>query len=132
MTTSRGQCGAACLSDGRIFALGGTDNLNALRSVECFSNLEGQSSWRPASLMHHRRNKPSAAAIKHSVIVMGGWDKVGCLEGDIPKEHYVDATELLDTRDNGQWTILKIRTELTTSNLSLHVCADGVLAVGKS
>ncbi len=47
--------------------------------------------------MHHRRNKPSVAAVKDSVIVMGGWDKVGCLEGDIPKECYVDATELLDT-----------------------------------
>ncbi len=102
MTTARGQCGAACLSDGRIIVLGGTDDLNALRSVEFFSDLEGKSAWRFTSLMHHRRNTPSVAAVKDSVIVMGGWDKVGCLEGDIPKECCVDATELLDTRGDGQ------------------------------
>ncbi len=132
MTTARGQCGAACLSDGRIFALGGSDGLNALRSVECYSDLQGKSAWRAASFMHHRRNKPSVVAVKDSVIVMGGWDKIGHLEGDIPKEHYVDATELLDTRGDGQWTILMIRTELSTTNLSLYACKDGVLAVGKS
>ncbi len=131
MKTVQGQCGAVCLPDGRIFAFGGTDDLNALRSVECCSNEQGKSAWRPAPLMHHRRNKPSGTVVKDSVIVMGGWNKAGRLGEGIPKEHYVDATELLDTRADGQWTILKIRTELPTCNISLHACVDGVLVVGK-
>ncbi len=81
MTTIRGQCGAACLSDGRIIALGGTDDLNALRSVECYSDLEEKSAWRALSCMHHRRNKPSVAAVKDSVIVMGGWERLVAWRG---------------------------------------------------
>ncbi len=125
----RGQCAVACMPDNRLYAMGGTDGVNALRSVECRKELNGHAAWHTVLAMNHRRNKPSAAVVKDSVIVTGGWNEAGLISESRGEVNYVFSTEILDTRENGQWTILTTRKDFFPV-VSLITCVNGVLAFG--
>ncbi len=125
----RGQCAIACMPDNRLYAMGGTDGTNALRSVECLKEVNGQAAWHITSPMNHRRNKPSATVVKDSVIVTGGWNQAGFISNDQGEVNYVFSTEILDTRENGQWSIITTRKDFFSA-VSLITCEDGALAVG--
>ncbi len=125
----RGQCAVVCMPDNYLYAMGGTDGTNALRSVECFKEVNRLVVWHIIPLMNDRRNKPSATVVKDSVIVTGGWNQAGHISDDQGEANYVLSTEILDTRGNGQWTILTNRKDFFPV-VSLLTCADGVLAVG--
>ncbi len=125
MNVARGQCSAVCLASGVIFAIGGTDDLNVLRSVE--RSYGGY--WEMAHPMNYRRNRPIASAFKDTVIVTGGWNKTGIISDFCDPNHYVKTTEILDTKGGGQWTILATQDEFFPF-VSLIPCEDGVLAVG--
>ncbi len=129
MKVRRGQCAVACMPDNRLFAMGGTDETNALRSVECFKEVNGQAAWNIIRAMNDRRNKPCATVVKDSIIVTGGWNQAGLIPDDQGEAGYVFSTEILDTRENGQWTILTTRKDFFPI-VSLLLCVDGVLAVG--
>lgn len=136
MKAPRGQCAVACMPDNRLFAMGGTDSIDSLRSVECYGEANGDVSWHYIPPMNDRRNKPLAAAFRSSLIVMGGWHDAGHIDHCQVGGNFVNSIEIFDTKTNGQWTVHSIHQSLAlfrqkTLFVSLLSSADGVLAFGK-
>ncbi len=125
MVTARGQCAAAFLYPDTIFAIGGGDTLNAYRSVESLDSSSYYSSWRARPMMNLRRNNPTAAVYKSTIIVAGGWNQPGRITGT-GQANYVKETEIFT---NNQWTILT-KQESNLCAVSLLACEDGALAFG--
>ncbi len=137
MTIARGQAACVQLQDGRILAIGGSDDLNALRSVECLNYPTKGAQWRFLNLMNYRRNHPYAATFKGKVFVIGGSSQPGMVTPQKGCAGYMNTMEMLtpplpgDQIGTGQWTVLNNMPDIQCI-VSLAPCCDGIVAFGES
>ena len=77
MGTSRRGMGVATL-DGYVYAIGGSDGINALRLVEKYD--PGTNSWTRLADLNHERSSVSAAVVDGQLYAIGGYDGItSCL-----------------------------------------------------
>ncbi len=124
MKAARGQCAVACTPDNRLFAMGSTDSMDALRSAECYEEVNGDVSWHFISPMNDRRNRPNAAVFKSSLLVMGGWNDAGHIDHTHRGSNYVHTIEIFGTKANGHWTFSYYTRKFSASN---HNCLTSYL-----
>ncbi len=137
MTTARGNAACVRLQDGRILGIGGSDDLNALRSVECLDYPTKGARWQFLNLMNYRRNHPYAVIFKRKVFVVGGSNEPGNILPRRSNGSYVNSMEMLtpplpeDRLGSGQWTVLNNMPDINRI-VSLAACQDGIVAFGES